>query len=202
MSEKRISMQQISKVFAVLLILNISCTTQKAAEVSESKSNLEMTIPENSKPENKKEAPAKTDGSIINATLNCSGSSAINTLLLSAKKYDTQDFTCSVRRSGGLTIQFISASKGMDITFQLSGVEDMHIQSSVYSCKSSNPEKNINVSLKSKSLGSHNFGDTFEGQLEILDYGMSSDVICGQFSVIDRKGNKIEGTFNEIISSF
>lgn len=150
----------------------------------------------------KEEAASKIQGDEIKATLNCSGNSGLSLLQLSAKKYDTQDFECRVSRSSGLKVRFTSESKKMEIILHLVGIETFTFKKAKYGCKSDNPTNYLDVSLNAKSLGQHNFGESFEGALEIVDYGMSSDVICGKFAVIDKKGNKIEGSFNETISLF
>jgi hypothetical protein len=191
---KRILIGTLSSLIIVFAIQGCGSKKQIISPSSPEKEDVEEVV--------KEDGLNKVEGNVINATLNCSGSSVISLLQLSAKKYATEDFQCNVSREQGLKVQFTSESKNMEILFKIHNIETSMIEKGIYQCKSKNSEHYLEVSLNAKSLGQHNFGDVFEGTIEIIDYGMSSDVICGKFSVIDRKGNKIEGNFNETISMF
>lgn len=185
------------KIISILLITNLllaSCIVKKPAPIETDSNNVETN---QSKP-----TMQKVDGNIINAKLNCEGKSVISFLQLADKKYDTEDFKCSISKSDQLKIKFTSESKNMEMIFELHGIEEFNIESGNYPCKNTSSTKYSNITLNGKTLGTHNFGDTFEGEVIIIDYGMSSNVICGKFNLIDRKGNRIEGTFNEIIGTF
>ncbi len=141
------------------------------------------------------------EGNKINAKLDCGNKTAVELLTISAKKYDVSNFKCKIRRNNGLKIEF-SDNSGLTFSFHLIGGDYMMIQKDLYPCKNENSTKYAVITLQSEALGTHNFGDLYKGHVRITDYGMSSDVLCGTFKVIDTKGNIIEGTFYEMISSF
>ena len=140
-------------------------------------------------------------GNKINAKLDCGNKTAVELLTISAKKYDVSNFKCKIRRNNGLKIEF-SDNSGLTFSFHLIGGDNMMIQKDLYPCKNENSTKYAVITLQSEALGTHNFGDLYKGHVRITDYGMGSDVLCGTFKVIDAKGNIIEGTFYEMISSF
>ena len=202
---KRILTGTLFSCLLIIVMTTTGCSTKKTttstvSDTTENVKNQETTVSEETVITD--ETVNKIEGNNINATLSCKGNSEISLLQLAEKKHDTEDFKTRVSREKGLKIQFTSESKNMEIVFKLIGIETAMIKKGTYGCKSLNNSQYLDVSLSAKSLGQHNFGETFEGTLEILDYGMSSDIICGTFSVIDRKGNKIEGTFSETIRTF
>jgi hypothetical protein len=187
------------KLLSLLILLSNCKSKQKLSKTNERASNNSEQIDAETPP---MKAENKVDGNIINAKLECTGTSTIELLQLAEKKHDTKDFTCHISNNDGLKIQFKSESKGMEIIFTLFGIESFNIEKADYFCQSSGNLKFATVILNSKDIGNHNFGDTFDGKISIIDYGMSSNVICGNFQLKDRKGNLIEGKFNEIIQSF
>jgi hypothetical protein len=186
-----------------------SCTTTKEKankDVKEQSKDEVNKMTEENKPEVEvvnvvNESSSLDAGNKINAKLDCGNKTAVELLTISSKKYDVSNFKCKIRREKGLKIEF-SDNSGLTFNFHLIGVEDLMIQKDVYPCKNENNKKYAVVTLNSKELGTHNFGDSFKGHVRITDYGMSSDVLCGTYKVIDAKGNTIEGTFYEMISSF
>ena len=184
-------MKTICSLLMFMSLLTLSCVSKKSTTSVIETEHVES-----------KEVMNKVDGNIINAKLTCEGKSAVSFLQLAEKKYDTEDFICKVIKSETLQIKFTSESKQMEMIFALNGIEEFNITAANYPCKSAVDEKYSTITLNAKSLGTHNFGDTFEGEVTITDYGMSSNVVCGKFNLKDLKGNRIEGTFNEIISTF
>ncbi len=185
-----------------LMFILSSCTPQKVISTENDNTSTTKNTSASSESEDSKTTMNKVENNSINATLNCNNISQISLLQLANKKHNTDDFKCTISRNNGLKITWTSESKKLEIIFNIIGIETMMIEKAIFKSKSNNSEKYLSTSLNSKSLGQHNFGDSFEGYLEIIDYGNSSDNICGKFEVMDRKGNKIEGTFNETISMF
>lgn len=137
----------------------------------------------------------------INATLECDGSSELSTLIIASKKRDTKHFTCSIINAEVLTILFEDKNQEMALTMELFGTGSFPIEKGSYGHKDANPDQYATAFLKSKALGTHDLG-AFNGKIEIRDYGMSSNTLCGSFDLTDTKGNKYIGTFNEIVSGF
>ncbi len=194
-------------IFLSLFMMNCTTTKEKAnKDVKEQSKDEVNNMTEENKSEEEvvnvvNESSYQDAGNKINAKLDCGNKTAVELLTISAKKYDVSNFKCKIRREKGLKIEF-SDNTGLAFSFHLIGVEDIMIEKGVYPCKAENNTKYAVVTLKSEELGTHNFGDLYKGHVRITDYGMSSDVLCGTYKVIDAKGNTIEGTFYEMISSF
>lgn len=189
--------------FAWLVLFTCSCKESKSTATDPQNESQSATVQEGEaitqeSPENMEMINADET---INATLECNGSSELSTLIIAAKKRETKNFTCHIVNTETLTIVFEDKTQGMTLTIELFGAGSLPIKKGNYGNKTTNANQYAIASLKSKALGTHDLG-AFTGTIEIRDYGMSSNIVCGSFDLTDTKGNKYIGTFNEMVSDF
>lgn len=140
------------------------------------------------------------DGS-INATLNCSGSSELTSLVLGSDEISTENFKCSVAQIDALTISFEDEAKGMTLTISLFGAGSLPIKTGKYGNQTIGSDQFATAFFQNKNGEDVDLG-AFGGYITIVDYGMSSNILCGEFEISDINGNLFSGTFNETVLSF
>jgi hypothetical protein len=180
------SLKRISSI-ALVAVFAISCTTTD--KVKEKGTDMKK---------------AGKDG--VNATLNCTGESALTQLFINGTESNLTGLSCKVSRFGsgdnsGLIVAYKarSAVDTVQVQFHLFGVEDFQIKPAKYNVNTNLTDKFGKLYIESGNPKVIQEISVYKGIVEIIDYGMSSNVVCGAIELKDNKGNVIKGRFNETI---
>jgi len=152
---------------------------------------------------------SKVEEGHVKAKLDCQGESSMEQLFINGTQPKVSGLSCNITRFGsgdnsGLIILY-KARNGADtvqVQFHLHGVEESKIKPAKYEISDNHSKKFGKLFIESGNPKVIQEIDTYKGVIEIVDYGYSSNTICGMIDLRDSRGNKIIGRFYEMISAF
>jgi hypothetical protein len=186
-------------LLAFMSIALFSCTEPKETAASESETTTETTT--TSDTENMENMEKINPDGSINATLTCDGNTAITTFMVDSKNIANDNFVCRIAQQKGLTISFKDQAQGIELFLFLHGAGSLPIKTGKYGNSTTGSEQYATAAIINTGESDIDLG-AFGGEVIIVDYGMSSNIVCGSFNLTDNNGNKYIGTFNETVSSF
>ncbi len=177
----------------------LSCNEQKNTSSSDEKVS-EMNESNTAPSKSTESIPKVNPDGTVNATLNCEGKSSVSMISINGTEQKHENYTCNVVNGETLRITFSNEGEGAALTLHLFNAGTMSIETGEYGhmTKGNMPYATVNFKRKTeeKSL------EIFDGSVTVIDYGMSSNVVCGAFNITDNEGNVFKGTFYEPVSSF
>lgn len=147
--------------------------------------------------------PKVSPDGTINAQLNCKENSVIEAIERSGQTIIPEGFECTISNSS--TLKIIFSRTDIILSLEVYEAGSFQIETGEYPDKAKSTTKYATLSFKNLTNGAPNgdlFLEIFEGKVTILDHGMSSNTLCGEFLISDKEGNLFKGRFNEPITSF
>ncbi|MCB9189739.1 MAG: hypothetical protein H6599_10735 [Flavobacteriales bacterium] len=180
--------------FLFLLFLIISVTSCSGIKDQSNKNTPNITDTEMLK--------ISPDGN-INAKMDCVGSSQIELIKRNGNEWTPNPIKCTINNSNTLLITF--SCDEFDLILELYEAGSMPIQTGEYRhmTKGTNSYAIIRFINKTNGIADGDLTlEIYEGSVIINDYGMSSNILCGEFNIFDTEGNSFKGVFNESVSNF
>lgn len=170
-----------------------------ACSEHKSTSEKETTIDSTSAQQMEKISP---DGT-VNATLKCEGSSQIQNITIKGNQLITSEIKCQIINSNTLSISFISDAFDLKLELFEAGNMPFNMGEYKHMTKGNLPYAVVHYQNKTNGQKGNDLTlEIFEGSVALIDYGMSSNILCGKFQISDNEGNNFSGTFSEDVLYF
>lgn len=188
----------ISLIIILAILITSGCSEQKDTASDSTKNDSEISLDMM----NNNSKKVSSDGN-ISAKMDCAGSSQIEHIKRNGNELTPNAIKCTINNSNTLLITF--ASDEFELILELYEAGSMPIQTGEYShmTKGTNSYAIIRFLNKTNGIADGDLTlEIYEGSVIINDYGMSSNILCGEFNIFDTEGNSFKGVFNESVSNF